>query len=181
MGDELVCWSGVCASALILESGSLRFSSYKKFFHTPKIRCASPLRVQGCQQGWHPGCALICAWRMRARARGLAGTATLRWGLKNSGGASTGVCDIDKCSTWRPGTWQVQQCAGVLARVPTRAGACLGAHVWFLWLLSGTWWDPGHRIRAHKPSIRLQASSRRTSAPACAHIHARCLSAPLHR
>ena len=161
--------SGVCASALIFESGSLRFSSSKKISRTPKIDCASPLSVQGWQQGWHPGCALLCAWRMRARARGLAGTATLRWGLKNSGGASTGVCDIDKCSTWRPGTWQVQQCAGVLARVPTRAGACSGAHACFLWLPVGTWWDPGHRSRAHKPSSRPQAPSRRTSAHACAH------------
>ena len=56
---------------------------------------------------------------------------------------------------------------GVLARVPTRARACLGAC--FVWLPVGTWWDHGHQSRDHKPASRLQASSRRTSAAACAH------------
>ena len=58
---------------------------------------------------------------------------------------------------------------GVLARVPTRARACLGAHACFVWLPVGTWWDHGHQSRDHKPASRLQASSRRTSAAACAH------------
>ena len=72
LGDELTGFVAGCVTALLLESGSARFSSSKKINRTPKIDCRSPLGVHAPNLEISLRCAL-CRAQAHARAEWCAG------------------------------------------------------------------------------------------------------------
>ena len=123
LGDELAGFVAGCVTALLLESGSARFSSSKKINRTPKIDCRSPLGVHAPNLEISLRCAL-CRAQAHARAERCAG----HWHrIYAASSARCGVNNAPRHANARLGAGAVR--AGLRRAAPLIACALHRLHV----------------------------------------------------